>query len=438
MLLMQDLILLVIIIGVSITSILILYKLLKKVDFDLKGIELICYPFTFTLFMHVIFSEYLSFSWTKFMNGLSLFIIIAILILLASYYLIRLIKKQEYVSKSIIGLYLILSITNIISLIIMFNVSPNDFANLIGFIFILVIEIAIIIYLLLINLITFIIKYKKNTNVSNNISIYKNKKNLIIIILSALLPFIYSLSFLEIYNHLETQRKNDSQSFVLDYLKNKYNDQDFIIENITKTENCEMFGCNYIENNYTLTINSKYNKNFIIQVDIVKKEVIEDNFMFSYLSYLTNEDINYYSDIENFIIKNLNHNNLNNKLFYNLDCEISFKNSEFDEEKFGNENFSQLPNLNDLYKYMHIKKPKIKVKRIFKENELEEFNNYILSIYKLLANNYSLEENGIVEFEFAYNNPFSNSKFYKNEGYIRDAGSVYLIYTDSTPTTINK
>lgn len=320
----------------------------------------------------------------------------------------------------------------------MFNVSPNDFANLIGFIFILVIEIAIIIYLLLINLITFIIKYKKNTNVSNNISIYKNKKNLIIIILSALLPFIYSLSFLEIYNHLETQRKNDSQSFVLDYLKNKYNDQDFIIENITKTENCEMFGCNYIENNYTLTINSKYNKNFIIQVDIVKKEVIEDNFMFSYLSYLTNEDINYYSDIENFIIKNLNHNNLNNKLFYNLDCEISFKNSEFDEEKFGNENFSQLPNLNDLYKYMHIKKPKIKVKRIFKENELEEFNNYILSIYKLLANNYSLEENGIVEFEFAYNNPFSNSKFYKNEGYIRDAGSVYLIYTDSTPTTINK
>lgn len=102
--------------------------------------------------------------------------------------------------------------------------------------------------------------------------LFSKTKNLIIILLSALSPFIYSTSFLAIYNHLDKQQKNDSQTFVLDYLKNKYNGQDFIIENIVKTQNCNMFGCYSLKNNYTLTINSKYNKNFIIQVDIDKKE----------------------------------------------------------------------------------------------------------------------------------------------------------------------
>ena len=45
-----------------------------------------------------------------------------------------------------------------------------------------------------------------------------------------------------------------------------------------------------------------------------------------------------------------------------------------------------------------------------------------------------------MRFSFNYENPFykSPNEFYKYGGYVRDAGSIYLIYLQPTPDEIKK
>ena len=74
----------------------------------------------------------------------------------------------------------------------------------------------------------------------------------------------------------------------------------------------------------------------------------------------------------------------------------------------------------------------IVIKKEFDTTQSDDFCKYIVDI------NYDLDsflndESDILWFKFNYDNPFSTSLSYNDGGYLKDAGSLFLVYVDATP-----
>ena len=100
---------------------------------------------------------------------------------------------------------------------------------------------------------------------------------------------------------------------------------------------------------------------------------------------------------------------------------------------------STLKQIEDLKKYAVISISDLEIKKVFNANQLNEFNEYIISMYEDFYKN-KLTTSKTLFFDFAYDNPFNTQGVgsYKYGGYIRDAGSLYMIYLQPTPYKIDK
>jgi len=122
------------------------YLLLKKNDFDLKGFELILYEIA------IIFSVI----YMPSIDEIVFFILFTVLIAIAIYYFIRMLKKNEYISIWILISYIILSIINTIVAV---NVCDKMHTGwcMCGLLYLLI-AFVVPIYILILNGITLIIR----------------------------------------------------------------------------------------------------------------------------------------------------------------------------------------------------------------------------------------------------------------------------------------
>ena len=135
------------------------YLLLKKAEFELKGFELVLYEIA------VIFSVI----WA--LNDITMFVLFCVLIAIAMYYIIRMLKKKEYINIYVIACYIVLSIINTI---VAANICDKMHTGwcFCGLLYLLI-AFVVPIYVLLINVITFIIRKIKKIESKETVKINK-------------------------------------------------------------------------------------------------------------------------------------------------------------------------------------------------------------------------------------------------------------------------
>lgn len=135
------------------------YSFLKKINFELKGFELILYEIA------VIFSIILT------LNDITMFVLFCVLIAIAMYYIIRMLKKKEYINIYVIACYVVLSIINVI---VAANICDKMHTGwcFCGLLYLLI-AFVVPIYVLLLNGITFIIRKIKKIESKETVKINK-------------------------------------------------------------------------------------------------------------------------------------------------------------------------------------------------------------------------------------------------------------------------
>lgn len=407
------------------------YKLIKKVDYDLDGYEVVLHQLSFILLAHMgsyyVKCEELSYYSTI----IALFGFLA----LALYYIIRMIVRRKYISLKTILFYVGGSVLNIIS-VAFFVRGGWD-----GLYYILVLfgEILVLGYLLLVNLITLIIKCFKKDNSEKEIFAFNKKLKLLFMFISLIYPLIYGFMGYSLYNYIENSYRDASKEYVLDYLNKKYGEHEFRVVSVEETESCSGFSCEKIPYVYDVVVISEITDAFIITADIEEKEIETDEFMYKYVGYLTGEDIDSEYDIARYLEENYS-KWVSDNILGEYEAFVKFATIEFDEEKLSEMNFINVKEVSDFYECLNAKKPTITVKKVFTEEELDQFNLYILEVYNKLEGLYEkdTDTNNIVNFKFNYKNPFATSTYYKSGGYIRETNFNYLIYTSAKPTEIIK
>lgn len=135
----------------------------------------------------------------------------------------------------------------------------------------------------------------------------------------------------------------------------------------------------------------------------------------------------------------------NNSLYSSYDIKIKndYQNFTGFEDYFE----GRVPTIDDCISRVDLgRKPTILVGETYTKNDLDRFTNNIIAAYKIYAIQYASDYyfNGTMSFEFENGiNPFCDPDkdklgAYADGGYIRDAGSLYLIYLNPTPLKIDK
>ena len=135
------------------------YSLLKKFNYELKGFELLLYEIA------VIFSIILT------LNDITMFVLFCVLITIAMYYIIRMLKKKEYINIYVIVCYVVLSIINVIVAANICDIMHTGWCFC-GLLYLLI-AFVVPIYVLLLNGITLIIRKIKKIESKETVKINK-------------------------------------------------------------------------------------------------------------------------------------------------------------------------------------------------------------------------------------------------------------------------
>jgi len=234
-------------------------------------------------------------------------------------------------------------------------------------------------------------------------------------IVSMFLPILYGTSFSNKIKYEEIKREDTAKEKIIEYLNQKYGDGDFKIVDIS----------NY-DNEYTFLVSTKYfDETF--QVDYNDDNIYSDEFLLKYYSYLYGLDLTSYYDLEEYLKKYVRHKYLSE---YNIDIEFEYLNID---NKLLEYNFNNIKSLDDIIKLADKKIEEVLIYKIFNENEIDDFCKFIIKFYEDFG-----YADDILWFRFNYKNPFSDSNYYSDDGYLKNAGNIYLVYADSTPVHVNK
>ena len=336
------------------------------------------------------------------------------LVFLIFYYILRMIKLKTYIKWQMFIVYLILLIIDGYSLVYI----PMTGWDVLGYIvlfFLLIL--GLFLFLLIINLITLIIRKVKKIQSKNKINI---KKELIVsfMILAIFLPIIYGTSFSNKIKHERFNYEEHAKRQALEYLNKKYGVGDFKISEIM-----------YYDADISFKVKTKYmNNEFDLYIDDLEKKEFSDNFIFEYYSYFYKDKIEDYYDLNLYLEKEFS-KDIKSK--YNIDFD--YVNASINNYLFEDSFFGKIPTINDMMDYVDFEIGEIKINEVFSKDESDKFCKYIISIYEDL--NYKYDK---LMFKFNYDNPYSNSVFYKDSGYLLDGGELYLIYLDATPIFVKK
>lgn len=408
----------VLIIGISFYPI---YLLLRKISFDLKGYEIIIYQISNILIFHI--GHYYQFNYYQSFGGIYL------LLLLIFYHIVKMIKINQYTSLSTLALYFVCTIGNGISLYFVPYTSWDALIYIIG---IIILGIITMLFLLLINLITLIIRNAKQIN-NKNINIFNNPIKIITLILFVILPFIYGYIGKILEKNIETDKQEEARTIAIDYLNKKYGDGKYIINSIEKSSGCGLFDCS--DEVFGMKVSSSYfDEEFYISLDRDTLNIVEDEFIIHYFREYHDVEVYDYSDVENYL-KELKIKNLTNE-----DYTINIEYSKFDIDAFESKNFGHCPLLEEIMEYMSFSEVTIDIHKKYKKEDIELFSKDIIKIYEIIKNNnIEISESKIIHFDFDYNNPFNESNIHYNDGgYINDVGSMYYIYVKPTPHKVEK
>lgn len=405
-----------------------LYKLKSflKNNLDLKGYELILFQIIF-IFIFQIGSYSIPFIKYKYILVFNTFFIIGLImfVVLLIYYIYRMIKTNRYINLWILICYIIISIIDVIILHYTFN--EHYFLYLFVFCFGFIV---FYIFLLIINLITYFIRnYKKISNVNDKT--YPNKK---IVFILLFIPIVYAI-FGNIY-HIYSLKQDEiySEKIGKEYLEKKYNDI-FKFKDIKIDGGYDIFG-NGEKKHYLISYIID-NKTIIVKINIYTREIISDNYLESYLSDFINKSEKEYSySLESELIYNyinLIENEINDK-----NISLHFSDTEVKLDKIDTTHIKKIKSISDLKEYIVLKKPVIYLNNDFSNMSVEEINNYILSIYKLMDGKYYKEDENIMKFKFEYNNSIAKTSYYKDGGYIKELNDKYLIYLNANPIEVEK
>lgn len=408
---MFSLVIILIFFSILILSLVFSYKGLSKINYQLNGLEILFLQLSFILIFFG--SKYDSESYYEFLMVLGIFFII----FLAYYYLIRMIKTKCYIKWPMFIIYIILFVVNGYSLAYI----PMSGWDGLGYALMFILFCgSTYIYLLLINFITFIIrKIKKITNTVYNL-ILKKEILISLILVFMFLPVFYGISYEKQIEYQLDEKKKYVSNEVLDYLNKKYGKGNFKV----KTSEC------FLYDECELSIETSY-FNDIFQIDINSDNynIIYDEFIFKYYSNLYNKEINGYYELQELLEQQYREKNLNNS-----DYEIKIEGFYFDSDLYEDTYLGGLPTLANLEEFIEVRSKEVLVYKVFTKDDIEEFCEFIIKLYEDM--NYSED---ILWFKFNYDNPFSSSLHYKDDGYLRNAGEYwYYVYVDATPIHIKK
>ena len=156
-------------------------------------------------------------------------------------------------------------------------------------------------------------------------------------------------------------------------------------------------------------------------------DIYYDEYIFKYYSNLYDQEIYSYYDLEE-LLKQIITEKMKNE-----DYQIIIEDFNFNDELYKNTFLNDVPSLENIKNFIEIKFNEIIINKKFNNNESSQFCDFIINIYE----NTNYKED-ILWFTFNYNNPFSTSPFYKNAGYLKNAGDLFLVYVDATPIHVNK
>lgn len=388
------------------------YKLLFKIQFQLNGTETLLFQFAYICI-------FFGFYYENIVNFGNLLIPIGIifLIILGYYYLLRMIKTKLYIKWQLFIIYILMFFVQGYAL----SFIPMDGWDSLGYAIIFILFVgSTLIYLLIINFITFIIRKVKKINYKNNTLMFKKELIVSLIAIALFLPIIYGLSFEKKIIYEDIKREEIAKEKALDYLNKKYGNGEFkIIERIDDEYN-EYF---------LFTVSTKYlDTEFNIDLNYDDLTIFDEDFIFKYYSEELNEEILNYNQLESYIENYLRLEMLNK---YNIDVEYTYIN--FDEELFEKTYFGEIPSFDKLNDFIDKEIEEITILKIFSENEINEFCEYIINLYEELEH-----EETILWFKFNYDNPYSSSLHYKDDGYLRNDGNRYLVYVDASPVHVKK
>ena len=398
-----------------------IYLLLRKINFDLKGYEIIIYQIANIFIFHI--GHYYQ------INYYQSFVGIYLLLLLIFYHIVKMIKIKQYTSLSTLALYFVCSIGNGISL---YFVPYSSWDALIYIIGIIILGIITMVFLLLINLITLIIRNAKQLN-NKNINIFNNPIKIIVLILFVILPFIYGYIGKNIEKNIEVNEQEKAKEIAIDYLSKKYGDGEYIINSIEENGGCGIFDCS--DEVFGMEVSSKYFETpFYISLDRDNLNIFEDDFILHYFREYHDVEIYDYYDLEKYLTE------LKIKNLKNDDYTINIEYSKFDIDSLKSENFGHCPLLEEIMEYISFSEVTIDIHKKYYKEDIELFSKDIIKIYEIIKNNnIEISESKIVHFDFDYNNPFNESNIHYNDGgYINDVGSMYFIYVKPSPHKVKK
>ncbi len=223
----------------------------------------------------------------------------------------------------------------------------------------------------------------------------------------------------------ENQKRTAFSKTVITYLNNKYGPGDYKIKSINGITRGNFMGGH--EYAYKFTITNTNNKDFEIQISKDNKEILEDNFLYTYY------------DIPSLKLEDEIQTEKNNLIPNNQDYKINF--NIYIPNKI-DKNYGKIPSLEelktDLKNSASIKFKNFDIQRNF--NNQEEFQTFIIDIYKHYLLNYKKYNNSKkINFTFKNGNPFfenNQSEYYQNNGYIEEQKDRIYIYISDTPLEI--
>ena len=462
------------------------FILLKKTNYELKGLEILIYQLSFLSLFHL--GKYCRF------NFYQEYITIYLLVLLFGYYVFRFVKTKKGIGLDSIIFY---------SLIMIINSFSTTFLNKVDFFELslsnLLIAYNIIIFaaIIIFDLIISLIKKQKNIESKNDLVILRNKISIIIVLL--LIPSGIVYKYLGLYINEQKaifksveylSKEYDTEDYVLLYDDEKkstyfYNftfeskkaetyflvrvdKENFDIEVDNKKclseqeclEKAETQVNQYLEEKYGMIISqmeyvisdTKYtydfafiseytDEPFIISIDKNSLYICEDNFMLKYYSKIFDVDFENIDELNEYFSTKLE--DLILKEMYDLfEIKASELVSSCDMEFYTPDDLSKEFDKNDIKSFCRVGMINdIIIQKKFNSSDKKKFIEYILNVYEYYNNTFSYPDgSSTMHFSFNYENPFykSPNEFYKYGGYVRDAGSIYLIYLQPTPDEIKK